>query len=121
MPTSSMDLAAASRDPRRRAVHLGPTEFRLLDLFLQHPGRVFSREQLLDACGARMSMSSRARSTCISAACARRSTIDGAATSSAPSARPAMPSITPAELSPLSEPGGRSYPHRTQPRSSAPK
>jgi two-component system, OmpR family, phosphate regulon response regulator PhoB len=30
-------------------VHLGPTEFRLLDHFTQHPGRVFSREQLLDA------------------------------------------------------------------------
>ncbi|MDP3738945.1 MAG: phosphate regulon transcriptional regulator PhoB [Hyphomonadaceae bacterium] len=30
-------------------VHLGPTEFRLLDYFIQHPGRVFSREQLLDA------------------------------------------------------------------------
>ena len=30
-------------------VHLGPTEFRLLDYFIQHPGRVFSREQLLNA------------------------------------------------------------------------
>lgn len=30
-------------------IHLGPTEFRLLDYFMQHPGRVFSREQLLDA------------------------------------------------------------------------
>ncbi len=30
-------------------VHLGPTEFRLLDHFMQNPGRVFSREQLLDA------------------------------------------------------------------------
>jgi two-component system, OmpR family, phosphate regulon response regulator PhoB len=30
-------------------VHLGPTEFRLLDFLMQHPGRVFSREQLLDA------------------------------------------------------------------------
>ena len=30
-------------------VHLGPTEFRLLDYLIQHPGRVFSREQLLDA------------------------------------------------------------------------
>ena len=30
-------------------VHLGPTEFRLLDYLVQHPGRVFSREQLLDA------------------------------------------------------------------------
>ena len=30
-------------------IHLGPTEYRLLDHFMQHPGRVFSREQLLDA------------------------------------------------------------------------
>ena len=30
-------------------IHLGPTEFRLLDYFMQHPGRVFSREQLLNA------------------------------------------------------------------------
>ena len=30
-------------------VHLGPTEFRLLDHFMQHPGRVFTREQLLNA------------------------------------------------------------------------
>ena len=30
-------------------VHLGPTEFKLLDHLIQHPGRVFSREQLLDA------------------------------------------------------------------------
>ncbi|QPH55325.1 phosphate regulon transcriptional regulator PhoB [Pontivivens ytuae] len=31
-----------------RDVHLGPTEFRLLDVLIQRPGRVFSREQLLD-------------------------------------------------------------------------
>ncbi len=30
-------------------IHLGPTEFRLLDYLMLHPGRVFSREQLLDA------------------------------------------------------------------------
>ena len=30
-------------------VRLGPKEYRLLDHFMQHPGRVFSREQLLDA------------------------------------------------------------------------
>lgn len=30
-------------------VHLGPTEFRLLDHLIQYPGRVFSREQLLNA------------------------------------------------------------------------
>jgi two-component system phosphate regulon response regulator PhoB len=29
-------------------VHLSPTEFRLLRHFLEHPGRVFSRNQLLD-------------------------------------------------------------------------
>src|SRR6266567_3067950 len=36
----------------RRSGHqvpLGPTEFRLLRHFLEHPGRVFSRERLLDA------------------------------------------------------------------------
>jgi two-component system phosphate regulon response regulator PhoB len=32
-----------------KEIHLGPTEFRLLDHLIQHPGRVFSREQLLDA------------------------------------------------------------------------
>ena len=32
-----------------REIHLGPSEFRLLDYFMQHPGRVFSREQLLNA------------------------------------------------------------------------
>jgi len=32
-----------------KEVHLGPTEFRLLDYLMQHPGRVFSREQLLNA------------------------------------------------------------------------
>ena len=32
-----------------KEIHLGPTEFRLLDYLVQHPGRVFSREQLLNA------------------------------------------------------------------------
>ncbi|WP_156678853.1 phosphate regulon transcriptional regulator PhoB [Sphingomonas profundi] len=31
------------------SVPLGPTEFRLLRHFLEHPGRVFSRERLLDS------------------------------------------------------------------------
>ena len=41
----------ASHRVRRagREVHLGPTEYRLLDHLMQHPGRVFSREQLLNA------------------------------------------------------------------------
>ena len=32
-----------------KEINLGPTEFRLLDHLIQHPGRVFSREQLLNA------------------------------------------------------------------------
>jgi two-component system, OmpR family, phosphate regulon response regulator PhoB len=31
-----------------RELHLGPTEFKLLEFLMQSPGRVFSREQLLD-------------------------------------------------------------------------
>lgn len=41
---SSHRVRRAGRD-----IHLGPTEYKLLDHFLSHPGRVFSREQLLDA------------------------------------------------------------------------
>jgi two-component system phosphate regulon response regulator PhoB len=57
-PTLSGEVATfgdiiLDRETRRvrradREVHLGPTEFRLLDCLLQRPGRVFSREQLLD-------------------------------------------------------------------------
>src|SRR5665213_562793 len=32
-----------------RELHLGPTEYRLLEFLMQSPGRVFSRSQLLDA------------------------------------------------------------------------
>jgi two-component system phosphate regulon response regulator PhoB len=32
-----------------REVHLGPTEFRLLEFLMMSPGRVFTREQLLNA------------------------------------------------------------------------
>ena len=41
------DAHRVTRGPR--SLHLGPTEYRLLEFFLPHPGRVFSREQLLDA------------------------------------------------------------------------
>ncbi|MBD7940975.1 phosphate regulon transcriptional regulator PhoB [Brevundimonas guildfordensis] len=44
-----MDRVAHRVSRAGKEVHLGPTEFRLLDHFLKHPGRVFSREQLLDA------------------------------------------------------------------------
>ncbi len=44
-----MDTAAHKVLRDGTSVVLGPTEFRLLRHFLEHPGRVFSREQLLDA------------------------------------------------------------------------
>jgi two-component system phosphate regulon response regulator PhoB len=44
-----MDVAAHKVRRAGKAVPLGPTEFRLLRHFLEHPGRVFSRERLLDS------------------------------------------------------------------------
>jgi two-component system phosphate regulon response regulator PhoB len=44
-----MDRGAHRVRRAGKEVHLGPTEYRLLDHLIQHPGRVFSREQLLDA------------------------------------------------------------------------
>ncbi len=44
-----MDRGAHRVRRRGQEVHLGPTEYKLLDHLIQHPGRVFSREQLLDA------------------------------------------------------------------------
>jgi two-component system phosphate regulon response regulator PhoB len=44
----AMDLAAHRVIRNGRNVHLGPTEFRLLRFFMERPGRVFTREQLLD-------------------------------------------------------------------------
>ncbi|MGD1924806.1 MAG: phosphate regulon transcriptional regulator PhoB [Paracoccaceae bacterium] len=57
-PTIASDMATfgdlmLDRETRRvhranKEIHLGPTEFRLLDCLMQRPGRVYSREQLLD-------------------------------------------------------------------------
>ncbi len=44
-----MDLSAHRVLRSGRPIHLGPTEFRLLRFLLEKPGRVYSREQLLDA------------------------------------------------------------------------
>ncbi|WP_339706880.1 phosphate regulon transcriptional regulator PhoB [uncultured Sphingosinicella sp.] len=44
-----MDTTAHKVTRDGQSVALGPTEFRLLRHFLEHPGRVFSREQLLDS------------------------------------------------------------------------
>ena len=57
-PTIASEMATfgdlmLDRETRRvhrsnKEIHLGPTEFRLLDCLMQRPGRVYSREQLLD-------------------------------------------------------------------------
>jgi two-component system phosphate regulon response regulator PhoB len=44
-----LDAAAHRVSRAGKPVHLGPTEFRLLHYLMRNPGRVFSREQLLDA------------------------------------------------------------------------
>jgi two-component system phosphate regulon response regulator PhoB len=44
-----MDISSHRVRRNGEAIALGPTEFRLLRHFLEHPGRVFSRERLLDA------------------------------------------------------------------------
>ncbi len=43
-----MDLTSHRVTRGGQEVHLGPTEFNLLRHFMENPGRVFSREQLLD-------------------------------------------------------------------------
>lgn len=46
-----IELDAVAHKAKRagQTLSLGPTEFRMLRHFLEHPGRVFSRERLLDA------------------------------------------------------------------------
>ena len=45
----SLDATAHRVTRRNQPISLGPTEFRLLKFFMEHPSRVFSRGQLLDA------------------------------------------------------------------------
>ena len=44
-----MDIVSHKVKRDGKTVPLGPTEYRLLRHFLEHPGRVFARERLLDA------------------------------------------------------------------------
>jgi two-component system phosphate regulon response regulator PhoB len=44
----AMNLTAHRVARGGKPIHLGPTEFRLLRYLMERPGRVFSREQLLD-------------------------------------------------------------------------
>lgn len=50
LSAGDIDLDRETHRVRRsgREVKLGPTEFKLLEFLMQSPGRVFSREQLLD-------------------------------------------------------------------------
>jgi two-component system phosphate regulon response regulator PhoB len=50
LTAGDLELDRESHRVRRggRELHLGPTEFKLLEFLMQRPGRVFSREQLLD-------------------------------------------------------------------------
>ncbi len=45
----TMDLTSHRVQRNGRSIHLGPTEFRLLEFLMQHPRRVFSREELLNS------------------------------------------------------------------------
>jgi two-component system, OmpR family, phosphate regulon response regulator PhoB len=51
LSAGDIDLDRTTRRVRRsdEELHLGPTEFRLLEFLMQSPGRVYSRAQLLDA------------------------------------------------------------------------
>jgi two-component system, OmpR family, phosphate regulon response regulator PhoB len=44
-----LDQSAHRVSRNARPVHLGPTEYRLLEFLMRHPRRVFSREELLNA------------------------------------------------------------------------
>ena len=44
----AMDMTEHRVSRNGREVSLGPTEYRLLAVFLERPGRVWSRDQLLD-------------------------------------------------------------------------
>ena len=44
-----IDTKAHRVSRAKQEIHLGPTEFRLLEHFMRRPGQVFSREQLLDS------------------------------------------------------------------------
>ena len=51
LTAGDMELDRETHRVRRggKELHLGPTEFRLLEFLMQSPGRVFSREHLLNA------------------------------------------------------------------------
>ena len=55
-----------------QAINLGPTEYRLLQFFITHQERVYSRDQILTMSGAAMSISMKEPLTFISEDCAKQ-------------------------------------------------
>ena len=94
---SATSSSTARRTASRRAgreVHLGPTEFRLLEFLMQSPAASSRARSCSTASGATTSTSTSAPSTSMSAACARRSTAAASRIRSAPCAAPATPSTS---------------------------
>ena len=87
-----IDLDRVNRRVKRagREIHLGPTEFRMLEYLMEKPGRVFSALNCLTLFGDLRRKSTNALSTFRSAGCARRSCADAKKTRSAQCAAPAI-------------------------------
>src|SRR6516164_7932035 len=67
----TMDLAAHRVSRAGKAIHLGPTEFRLLRHLMRYPGGFFRASSCSTRYGATTFMSSRGPSTSTSGACAK--------------------------------------------------
>jgi len=63
-----LDTASHRVTAGGQTVQLGPTEYRLLQFFMEHPERVYSRSQVLDRVWAATCTSRSVRWTCTSAA-----------------------------------------------------
>jgi two-component system, OmpR family, phosphate regulon response regulator PhoB len=89
-----LDLDRVTRLVRRsdRIIHLGPTDFRLLEYLLERPGRCSRAPSCSTWCGGGRWKSTNAQSMCISGACAKGCRRAANATRSAPCAAPATPS-----------------------------
>jgi hypothetical protein len=84
-----LDRGAMIVRRRGRVVHLGPTDYRLPEFLMRSPGRVFSREQLLNNVWRHDVYIDDRTSMPTSAACGRRFCMPGAPILPAPSGTPA--------------------------------
>jgi len=74
LTAGDIDLDRETRRVKRggREIHLGPTEFRLLEYFMEKPAASSRARNCSTACGECRRKSTSERWTCMSAACARR-------------------------------------------------